>query len=99
MDYTKENEHRDLWFKERAGDGWNCYFFPQGWADHFQHNGPAEAGELYGYAPTRTYADSPIETLCVRAECLLKMVETTAEEARKLHPRLAQHLDDINKAA
>jgi hypothetical protein len=88
-----ENAKRDLWFRDADG---NCYFFPQGWADFYQYNGVAKCGELYGYAPTHTHANSPVETLAVRATLVASLTETTEEDARRSHPRLAEHLDAIN---
>lgn len=99
MNLIEENKRRDLWFKERAGEGWNCYFFPQGWAGEFQATDTSDSDELYGYAPTHTFADSPVDMLSVKVEYLLKMEETTREEALRLHPKLAAYLDEINKAA
>ena len=107
MDWFAENAERNLWFKQEVGEGWNCYFFPKDWAQEFSQPGfcgndeDSDDPELYGYAPSRTYANSEVETLYIPMSFFKKynLIETTEEEALVLHPRLAEYLDEINREA
>ncbi len=103
IDWFAVNAERDLWFKEPAedGSGWNCYLFPKDWAQEFSQPGFAAEGpddpELYGYCPARTYANAEVETMYVLVRKMGKMIEVTEEEARTLHPKLAEYLDKIDR--
>lgn len=99
--YIVANKDRDLLFT----DGKNCYYFPKGWCSEFTVNkgftgGPdneEDGPELYGYAPTHTFANSQVETMFVAMSDLDKLRHIGREEAFKLHPRLKAHLDEIDR--
>jgi hypothetical protein len=88
-------------------DGVHAYFLPKGWADHFSDG--VECGlkcidedgnpdpEIYCYAPTHVYLNSPIDTMFVSVAMLERMIEITPEEAQRIHPKLFEHLTEINE--
>ena len=92
-------------------DTGNRHMIPQGWCDDFSIAAGSEWGpdyvkkddaddtepELYCYTPTRTVPNSPVETVWVAVSHLETLPETTEEEARQSHPRLANYLDAINR--
>ena len=93
----EKNLAQDLWFYDPKSG--NCYFFPQGWAEFFGQDGfvgSEEESELYGYYPTHNIPNSPVDTGYVEAGDMDSCREVTEAEARKLHPALAEHLDEIN---
>ena len=99
---VEANRERDLWLVDEVC---NVYFIPQGWCDEWsiaagftggldnEEDGP----EIYCYAPTHTYANSPIDTLFVPVTMLQPLRETDEQTARLVHPALAAFLDAINQ--
>lgn len=92
MDVLKENRLRDLYLR----DGGNVIFIPKDWCDEWEVD-PEEQPEIASYAPTRTFANSPVETLFVTVEYLNLLTEVTEAEARVIHPKLFETLKAIDE--
>lgn len=101
---VRRNLREDLWLT----DGENSYFIPAGWADSFNVEWGCTGGpdfvdegvptpELYGYAPTHNQPNSPVATMFVEVALLEGLREVSEEEAKRIHPRLADYLDAINR--
>lgn len=104
------NRDRDLWLTPGDGncyfipkDWCDAFSFMNGhtggidWdGNNLDHAGYAKGPEIYCYAPTRTHANSPVETLFVEVKDLQAMQEISMTKARQIHPQLAAHLDTIN---
>ncbi len=96
VDWIAENDRRALWFKEREGSGWNCYYFPQGWASQMSDGVDHDVPEVYGYAPLHAKPNSEVDTMWIPCSDLDQKTESTEAECRALHPNLGLYLDAIN---
>jgi hypothetical protein len=108
MDVVQLNSQRNLYLREiedgqRTG---NVIYIPKNWCNEFSISGGDSGGldnpekdggpEIYCYAAILACPNSPVETMFVRVELLNQCEEITESEAQSIHPRLFEHLDEID---
>lgn len=87
----------DLWFLDLSKK--NAYFVPGGW--YMQHTlgelmHEFDANEIYGYAPTGEAPNSGVETMWIDLTFLYRLECVDEQTARKAHPKMAEHLDELD---
>lgn len=56
-----------------------------------------DANEIYGYAPTSEAPNSDVETMWIDLTFLYRLECADEQTARGAHPKMAEHLDELDR--